>query len=294
MEAPNSYDSVRANREETTAAGRRLVPAFALAAVFVLGFGMTLWAQQPGAPGLAIGSVEEGNAAGQGETHFDRLRRLEAAYEMRIERMLGPIVGPAGVRAWVAVDLRPDTAAQAVSGSAGKDTSRGAEDRLAGRVGSLSAVVVIDRGTPEQSAASGDLTGAQGIEAVTALVEKAVGYDAGRGDSIRIVRVTSAGPPQENGTPLFWKWVFPALGAGIFALLLAWGLMRMASRRAASRSSAAQAAVAGAAGPGREAESEADSEDRDFEEQLQRIRAIAMEDPARVARVVRRWIAAEG
>lgn len=290
-----SDSTAPANRGEflKMAAGPRLAAALGLAVAFTLGFGAMLWSRQPN-PAVSSGGLESDavygaigslNPVGQGSAgdgYFDRLRQLEAAYEARIERMLVPVTGPAGVRARVAVDLRPDAVGQE-------------GDVSPARIKSLSAVVVV--GAVAGAGRARDLP----TDALTALIEKAVGYDAGRGDIIRTIRAPLAGGAADTDGPPVWEPLLPAFGAGMVALLLAWGFMRLvagpARRGGAPRGPAAAGGIAGGSHvPGRDvadAGCGAPPAEPEFEALLERIQVIAKEDPGRVARVVRQWIASD-
>lgn len=181
-----------------------------------------------------------------------------------------------------------------------------------GRLRRLSVAVVlddqlgVDPETGERQQAPWD---AETLARITTLVRDAVGYDAGRGDSVNVVNATFfVGPVDESAIPEppFWErnWFVPLLKQllGILIALLVVVVvlrpvlrslssnvkqLRALEERHRSQREAEAAAKAGLAdeellklpGPGRE-----------YERRLAAVNRIVENDAERVAQVVRRWV----
>ena len=150
------------------------------------------------------------------------------------------------------------------------------------------------------------------IARLRTLVQDAVGYDASRGDSINVVNSAFLAGDDTVEAPAFytepWFWdIAKQLLAGLFVLILIFGILRPAVRNLLSK------------GENEQLESEEDAAlaqldvDEDmiaddkvtlntvdeyslpgpsesFERQLDALRGLIAEDPGRVALVMKRWI----
>jgi flagellar M-ring protein FliF len=226
---------------------------------------------------------------------------------------------------------RPGAAAVADasgSGSNSKQSTRNYEvDRTvaytrqpAGRLRRLSVAVLVDNvrvvgadGKVTESA----LPPAQ-IERITALVKDAVGFDAARGDSVNIVNSPWKGQPvladeAVESIPLWekpWLQDFARIFAGlVLALVVVLVILRpMLRQLMASPSLAAAvgppggldlASGAGGAVPGTPGAAGAvapapSGSNLAYEQQIATARSLVAQDPARVAQVVKSWVATDG
>ena len=160
------------------------------------------------------------------------------------------------------------------------------------------------------------------IDRITALVRDAVGYNADRGDSVTVINKRFAQPEIAviEETPIWEQsWFAGALrqGAGaLFVLILVFGVLMPVLRRLTAVGSDSRALVAAGAGNNggmdmQYADLQADgTRMRDdsvtlsggddlllsgptesYERQLSAIKGLVAQDPARVAQVVKNWIA---
>lgn len=157
------------------------------------------------------------------------------------------------------------------------------------------------------------------IDRITALVRDAVGYSADRGDSVTVINKRFAQPEIAviEETPIWEQpWFASALrqGAGaLFVLILVFGVMMPVLRRLSAVGSDSRALVAIGGGTDMQyADLQADGSTRmrddsvtlsggdelllpgpseyNYEQQLNAIKVLVAEDPARVAQVVKNWI----
>jgi len=182
-----------------------------------------------------------------------------------------------------------------------------------GRLKRLSVALVVDH--QMKAGAEGELVStpwsAQEIEQLTELVQGAIGFDAARGDVVRVINAPFNATPEEvlPETPFYQQpWFLdltkPAL-AGLFLLVLIFGLLRPLFRGKRSPSSQELALL------NNESELLADElpeEDplalpapqekplrlpgatEGFNAQLDAIRGLVADDPGRVAQVVKLWM----
>ncbi len=157
------------------------------------------------------------------------------------------------------------------------------------------------------------------IDRITALVRDAVGYSADRGDSVTVINKRFAQPEIAviEETPIWEQpWFASALrqGAGaLFVLILVFGVLMPVLRRLSAVGSDSRALVAVGGGTDMQyADLQADGSTRmrddsvtlsggdelllpgpseyNYEQQLNAIKVLVAEDPARVAQVVKNWI----
>lgn len=148
------------------------------------------------------------------------------------------------------------------------------------------------------------------IERITTLVRNAVGYSAARGDSVSVINSPFVeGVVEEMPELPFWEqpWVWDLakqLLAGLFVLILIFGVLRPILRNLATRSDKdledaeldALAPLDGGLSDDQVTLSASDdpllAPPSDlYERQLNAIRALIAENPGRVAQVVRHWVA---
>ncbi|PIE24559.1 MAG: flagellar M-ring protein FliF [Neptuniibacter caesariensis] len=154
------------------------------------------------------------------------------------------------------------------------------------------------------------------LERLRILVQDSVGFSALRGDSINVVNTPFA--PEEpivtEDVPI-WKqeWVFDVMKqvmAAIFVLVLVFGILRPILRNLAAAGTAGNVAGLGAAGDvqaelegldGADFSSDSvtfgsddgllQTPNESYDYQLNAIRSMVAEDPARVAQAVKQWVA---
>lgn len=217
-------------------------------------------------------------------------------------------------------------AATATSGSSREQKVRNYElDRTIsytkhqqGRIKRLSVAVVVDDlksvgpdGKPVQVRWD-----AKELERLKVLVQNAVGYSALRGDSVTVVNSPFVPVEQAKDEPVpFWKqqWVWDLgkqLMAALFVLILILGVLRPILKSLAKSGSGEERSGLGPAGEvsaeleGLEGTAIADDKvtfggvdssmmatpNESFEYQLNAIRSMVAEDPAKVAQAVRQWV----
>lgn len=186
-----------------------------------------------------------------------------------------------------------------------------------GKINKLSvAVVVDDRQTvnDEGEAVRTPLTDKE-LSEMTKLVKDAVGFDSARGDTVSVINSAFQRPdaPEPLPEPPLWEqpWVQDlvkqALGA-VAVLLLVFGVLRPVLRSLAEKGAQVPVA-AGAAQTGQNVGedqltlSQGDQQGQlpgpgqqnsQYDNQLNTAKNLATQDPARVAQVVKNWVAADG
>lgn len=301
-------------------------------------------------------------------SQFDYTRRLEKAYNKRIEDILMPIVGPGRVRAQVVADLdftftektqesyNPDLpalrseqlveekdtgSASGASGIPGALSNQPGGEGIPGQQGSnvvgkdnrrtirnyeldktishtrtptgtirkLSVAVLVDDIQSVDDV--GDIIRTplsnEDITRYTALVKEAVGFDARRGDSINVINATFNTPPvpEPLPEPAIWEvsWVQNLLKqvlGGVVVLLIVFGVLRPVLRSLAEK---------GAARPMMSGQGVADDQlmlsggqpgammntpPRSVDEQIAAAKGLVVQDPGRVAQVVKTWVESDG
>ncbi|MBN0986823.1 MULTISPECIES: flagellar basal-body MS-ring/collar protein FliF [Amphritea] len=191
-----------------------------------------------------------------------------------------------------------------------------------GQINRLSVAVVVDD-IPTTSPDGGETTRSawdqNELDRLTILVKDAVGYSAVRGDSVSVINSPFAVPEvyQEEEIPI-WKqeWVLDLakqILGGLFVLLLVFGVLRPIMKNLAV--SAAHKAAAEGAAVKTEADMASELESLDmsgisadqvtfsgidnalaptpnetYEYQMNAIRSMIAEDPAKVAQAIRQWV----
>ena len=149
------------------------------------------------------------------------------------------------------------------------------------------------------------------LERLEILVRDAVGFNAARGDSVNVINSPFMGKGEiEFGTPEFWTqpWFWEIMKqvlAGVFLLILIFGVIRPTLRSIANKGKEEEAlALEGLEGDEDEFDEDkvtlSGGEDfllpgasESFERQLDALKGLIAEDPARVAHVVISWINSE-
>ncbi len=182
-----------------------------------------------------------------------------------------------------------------------------------GRIARLTVAVVVDdliQRNPETGVAERLPWDANEIERLTSLVRNAVGYSAARGDSVSVINspFVEGAVDEIPEIPLWeqpWVWdLAKQVLAGLFVLILIFGVLRPILRNLAARSdkdlndseldslaelddglSDDQVTLSASDDPLLAPHSDL------YERQLNAIRALIAENPGRVAQVVRQWVA---
>jgi flagellar M-ring protein FliF len=140
---------------------------------------------------------------------------------------------------------------------------------------------------------------------ITALVKEAVGFNAERGDSVQVTNIAFTRPPEPEPPPepswfqrMAWLSVGKQLLGGLAVLALIFGVLRPLMKALAARAAPAPAEVAVPglpAPPGSAAVALPAGAARglDYEQQVAAARQLAAQDPKRVARVVKNWVAGD-
>ena len=221
-----------------------------------------------------------------------------------------------------------DAAAAAVGENTSRQSTRNYEiDRTvaytrqpAGRLKRLTVAVLVDnvRVVGEDGKVTETALAPEELERITGLVKDAVGFDAERGDSVNVMNAPWKGEPLITGgelesTPLWqqpWIQDLARVVAGlVLALIVIFVVLRpllkqlLATQRPVLLQSPAMAAAGGMAGadgsaaagpagalPGAPLAGSPGSS-LAYEQQLAQARSLVAQDPARVAQVVKNWVA---
>ncbi len=175
-------------------------------------------------------------------------------------------------------------------------------------INKLSIAVLIDDRPIGEGEEATTLTTAE-LERYTALVKEAVGFDEARGDTVAVVnaafRDVMADSAAEEGVPFWEKPMLrevlkQVLGAAI-ALALLFGIVRpmLKSLTAAHAGMGAQLpgqapALAGAGAVGEIGDAAAALPPPKYEDKVSAAKNLTGQDPARVAQLVKQWVATDG
>lgn len=220
--------------------------------------------QPPEAGGVA---PQEGEAAAASAVNTSR----EATRNFEVDKTVSRVIAPTGdiLRLSVAV-LIDDVAA---AGAAGE----GAED-----------------GEPAAASLS-----EEDIARMTALVKEAVGFDEARGDSVQLINAPFQPAPEvaaPDGPPIWQQPQVLAIGrqvlGALLVLALGFGVLRPMLRGIVQshQQSTPQLAAAGGAGA-LGAPAQQHQAQLSYEQKIAAARNITTYDPARVAQVVKKWVA---
>lgn len=182
-----------------------------------------------------------------------------------------------------------------------------------GRIRRLTVAVVVDdvmRTDPETGETAREPWTDEQLQQLRLLVQDAVGYDPARGDSINVINASFRGAddtvvePQWYTQPWFWD-IAKQILAGLFVLILVFGILRPALRNLMNRGEAEQEGDDDMlASLDMDEDSITDDKvtlstvdeyqlpgpSESFERQLDALRGLIAEDPGRVALVLKRWI----
>ena len=185
-----------------------------------------------------------------------------------------------------------------------------------GRLTRLSVAVVVDDQV-KLDAATGEATrtpwGAEDLARFTRLVQDAVGFDASRGDSVTVINVPFAADRGDElvdipfySQPWFWDIVKQVLGV-LFILVLVFGVLRPVLKGITNPQGKrldGDSELGGMIGMDGELANDRvslggpqsillPSPTEGYDAQLNAIKSLVAEDPARVAQVVKEWINAD-
>ncbi len=155
------------------------------------------------------------------------------------------------------------------------------------------------------------------LQGVTGLVKDAIGFDASRGDSIRVINNRFIEPPAEEPLPEIpiwkqpWVWDLGKQASGIiFVLFLIFGVLRPIMRNLSSRAATSVAVVSDAAAEGGEPGVGGGTPAQQAgtapgiqslpgpagagHQTLDAAKAVVADDPKRVASVVKTWVSEGG
>ncbi|NNC76715.1 MAG: flagellar M-ring protein FliF [Woeseiaceae bacterium] len=178
----------------------------------------------------------------------------------------------------------------------------------AGTIRKLSIAVLIDESTTGDDSEAAALT-EEDIARYTTLVREAVGFNEARGDSVvvlgeafrQVEAVPAAEPPAIWEKPAVRDAAKQALGAAL-VLAIAFGVVRPMLRSVVSSSASAPMGgeyISGGGFPvtaaaGQFAGANAPTSLPSYDEKVAAAKNITGHDPARVAQVVKKWVAADG
>ncbi len=190
-----------------------------------------------------------------------------------------------------------------------------------GRIRRLSVAVAVDdisTGNAESGTSSRRPWSENDIQRLTLLVRDAVGYSAPRGDSVNVVNTPFVAPEPLAELPELQLWEQPwfwdlmkKVGAGLFLLLLVFGVLRPIMKSLSAVPTVAPAETGDEVGGELEGINESEfaaaeaglstaeesallpGPNDSYERQLEAVRSLVAEDPGRVAQVVKQWISAD-
>jgi flagellar biosynthesis/type III secretory pathway M-ring protein FliF/YscJ len=287
--------------------GRRIALIIALVGVGALGFSVLLWSQQP-PYGSLHGRLSHVDAVDMEhvDAHFAHARRLEELYVRRIEGLLTPMFGAAGVRAQVMTELDFTLLEQfpqnVEAGWVDVHSARAAEKESRTRATSpiiqrISAAVLVDHrvGVDEQGNPARMPVSEEELARMTRLVQGVIGFKAERGDSVHIVNsafLPADALDQASAAPWRQPWFGDALKqlAGLLLVVLILLVLRriLSERRRspAHRSESLAVSGGGLLNPGAAPLPTGEQ----YQEMLSKAKEIAAGDPKRVAQVLKNWI----
>lgn len=178
----------------------------------------------------------------------------------------------------------------------------------AGTIRKLSIAVLIDESTADEGSESSALS-EEDLARYTTLVREAVGFNESRGDSVvvlgeafrRVAEVPVAEPPAIWEKPVVRDALKQVLGA-VLVLVIAFGIVRPMLRSVVSSGAAASLSgeyIGGGGFPmtaaaGQFAGASAQTPLPSYDEKVAAAKNITGHDPARVAQLVKKWVAADG
>ncbi len=185
----------------------------------------------------------------------------------------------------------------------------------------LSVAVVVDNPPPpddqnqdneEQGAAAPVGRTPEELEQITQLVKEAIGFNAERGDTVRVINAAFQLPPPPEPLPeeAIWEqpWVWDLArqaGGVLLVLVLIFVVLKPTMKKLLAVPAVPAHAAAGAAGMA-DADGESDEAMEEgpeqielpgpgsYESTLEAARGMVQEDPKRVAQVVKKWVSEDG
>jgi len=179
-----------------------------------------------------------------------------------------------------------------------------------GTVQRLSVAVVVDnlQGVDSKGKPTSHALSQKELDRFTSLVKEAVGFNAERGDTVKIINVPFNTPPPPQPLPapslLDQPWVWSAgktALAGALVLLLVLGVLRPVLKELAAKGQAAPQTLAleGGAHGGQgqmagQQPAQLPGPYQDYENNLNKAKNLASQDPKVVAQVVKNWVVSDG
>ncbi|GMR19939.1 MAG: flagellar basal-body MS-ring/collar protein FliF [Gammaproteobacteria bacterium] len=181
--------------------------------------------------------------------------------------------------------------------------------KVPGQIKRLSVAVVVDNKMRLDKAGKtiSEALSQQDVDRISVLVKEAVGFNADRGDTVRVVNIPFYVTTVEEIVPLeeaIWEqpWVWDigkqVLG-GLAVILLVFTVLRPAMRNLSNNSKLAVAQIAPAAAGAMGGEGSASAfldapVDNSYDAELNAAKSMVSEDPKRVAQVVKNWVGNDG
>lgn len=168
-----------------------------------------------------------------------------------------------------------------------------------GTVSRLSVAVVVDDPPGAAKGAAGEPGRTpEELDRITQLVQEAIGFNAERGDTVRVINAAfrELPPPAELPEQAIWEqpWVWDLgrmLGGGILVLILIFVVLRPTIKKLLTMPPQAAAVPQMPMAMPEQEESMRLPGPQRYENTLEAARGMVNEDPKRVAQVVRRWVA---
>lgn len=173
-----------------------------------------------------------------------------------------------------------------------------------GAIRRLSVAVLIDDGAAAGAGAGGDDAaeasglGEEDIARMTALVKEAVGFDEERGDSVQVINAPFQPAPEvaePAGPPIWQNPQVLAIGrqvlGAVLVLALGFGVLRPMLRGIVQSHQQSTPQVAAAGGAGALGAPSQPQPQLSYEQKIAAAKNITTYDPARVAQVVKKWVA---
>lgn len=216
--------------------------------------------QPPEAGGVA---PEEGEDAAATAVNTSR----EATRNFEVDKTVSRVIAPTGA-------IRRLSVAVLIDDGAAGETAEGADDGEAGGLGD------------------------EDIARMTALVKEAVGFDEERGDSVQVINAPFQPAPEvaePEGPPIWQQPQVLAIGrqvlGALLVLALGFGVLRPMLRGIVQSHQQSSPQLAAAGGAGTLGAAAQPQPQLSYEQKIAAAKNITTYDPARVAQVVKKWVA---
>ena len=216
--------------------------------------------QPPEAGGVA---PEEGEDAAATAVNTSR----EATRNFEVDKTVSRVIAPTGA-------IRRLSVAVLIDDGAAGETAEGADDGEAGGLGD------------------------EDIARMTALVKEAVGFDEERGDSVQVINAPFQPAPEvaePEGPPIWQQPQVLAIGRQVLGaalvLALGFGVLRPMLRGIVQSHQQSSPQLAAAGGAGTLGAAAQPQPQLSYEQKIAAAKNITTYDPARVAQVVKKWVA---